>query len=462
MARNRTSFISLSIYPDSVVRSHIDSSAKAGVSKLCWSKLQKSDFLANGTSKFALARPRRINVTFQALSSVLEERLSQYETIQQGIPTPSSNGHMPARRQQVRLAVPSKGRMSEDTLNFFNDTGVTIKRTNPRQYVASIDALEPKMEVWFQRASDIVRKVVEGDVDFGVVGYDSLVEELGPDGATASDSSVVVVHDALGFGGCHLGVAVPVQWTDVNNIADLRQLAQDRAAGVRQPSQRGGDGDPVPLRVVTKYHLLTKAFFDKHGITPYRLLYADGALEANPHMGSADFIVDLVSTGVTLRENQLKELPDGKLLTSQACLIANRHALMTRPDALSLCHEMLERFEAHLRADGQYVMIANISGADEEEVGRKVLQKQDLGGLAGPTVSRVMMRQEDPTSKWYSVSIVVPKGRLYHAIRQIREIGGRGILVKPVTYIFEDEPLRWTQLLENLGLKHAAEAVASS
>lgn len=335
-------------------------------------------------------------------------------------------------RAEIRLALPSKGRMEEDTREFLQACGLTVNKVNPRQYIAEIVEI-PHLEVWFQRSADVVRKVRDGDVDLGIVGYDSVVEYRG-----ATDN-VVVIHDALGYSHCYLAVAVPEHWAEVNSVSDLAGLAASRS------SQR-------PLRVVSKYERQTIAFFEQHGIKPYRILHADGALEAAPQMGSADFIVDLVSSGTTLRENRLKQLEGGQLLKSQAVLIGNRTALTSRPEILAVTRQMLERIEAHLRAVEHHTIIANVRGESAEQVAQKVFSQPDLGGLQGPTISRVYLREAADTG-WYAITIVVRKDRLHRSIEQLRSIGGSGVLVLPVTYIFEEEPPRWPKLLDTLGIE---------
>ena len=336
------------------------------------------------------------------------------------------------QRQEIRLALPSKGRMESETLDLLRDCGLSVNKVNPRQYIAEMKAI-PHLEVWFQRSADVVRKVRDGDVDLGIVGFDTVVEHRG-----ATDG-VVIIHDALGFGHCHLSVAVPEEWTEVDTVDDLARLAQSRSSS-------------RPLRVVSKFEHQTQAFLERHQIKPYRILHADGALEAAPHMGSADMIVDLVSSGVTLRENRLKQIEGGILLTSQAVFIGNRAALTERPEVLVIAREMLERFEAHLRAMEHYTVIANMRGNSPEEVAQNVFTQPDLGGLQGPTISRVYLRDNAATG-WYAISIVVRKDNLQRAIEQLRAIGGSGVLVLPVTYIFEEEPPRWLKLLETLGIK---------
>jgi ATP phosphoribosyltransferase len=336
------------------------------------------------------------------------------------------------QRAEIRLALPSKGRMEEETRAFLHECGLPVNKVNPRQYIAQIDDI-PRLEIWFQRSADVVRKVRDGDVDLGIVGFDTVVEYRG----TGDD--VVIIHDALGYGHCHLSVAVPEDWTEVNSTRDLAALAASRH------TQR-------PLRVVSKYERQTTAFLEQHQIKPYRILHADGALEAAPQMGSADLIVDLVSSGVTLRENRLKQIEGGQLLQSQMVFIGNRAGLTQRPEVLAVARQMLERIEAHLRAVEHETIIANIRGPSPEEVARKVFSQPDLGGLQGPTISRVYLRDAGDTG-WYAISIVVRKDRLHQSIEQLRSIGGSGVLVVPITYIFEEEPPRWLKLLDALGVE---------
>jgi len=335
-------------------------------------------------------------------------------------------------RTTVRLALPSKGRMENETLALLHDCGLSLNKVNPRQYITQIPEL-PNLEVWFQRSADVVRKVRDGEADLGIVGFDKVAEYSG------SDGEVIIIHDALGYGHCRLSVAVPEAWSDINSVEELASLAKAR------------DGNR-PLRVVSKYQRQARAFLDEHNIKPYHMLHADGALEAAPQMGTADFIVDLVSSGVTLRENRLKEIEDGELLQSQAMLIGNRTALTQRPDVLTITKEMLERFEARLRAIEHHTVIANIRGNSAEDVAEKLFSRPELGGLQGPTISRVYRREATDTN-WFAITIVVRKDKLHQAIEQLRLIGGSGVLVLPVAYIFEEEPLRWQNLLATLNLK---------
>ena len=117
------------------------------------------------------------------------------------------------------------------------------------------------------------------------------------------------------------------------------------------------------------------------------------------------------------------------MLESQGCLVASRTALLERPGTLEIIHEMLERLEAHLRADGLFMVTANVRGASAEEVATKLATSggQLLKGLQGPTVSPIYTPSAGPPSKegsFYAVSLAVPKTRIYETVKELRKNGG--------------------------------------
>ncbi|KAM1890516.1 hypothetical protein ACFX14_033892 [Malus domestica] len=170
-------------------------------------------------------------------------------------------------------------------------------------------------------------------------------------------------------------------------------------------------------------------------------------------MGIADAILDLVSSGTTLKENNLKEIDGGVVLQSQAVLVASKRSLIQRKSALDTTHEILERLEAHLRAEGQFTVVANMRGNSAEEVAERVLSQASLSGLQGPTVSPVFCKRGGQIAvDYYAIVICVPKKALYKSVQQLRAIGGSGVLVSPLTYIFDEETPRWRELLSTLGL----------
>ena len=200
----------------------------------------------------------------------------------------------------IRISLPSKGRLAEDCLAFLAAAGLSVYRPNPRQYEAVIPSV-PGLRVLFQRPADIVTSVREGSVDFGITGMDVIEERRGDDG------QLLVLHDALNFGGCMLALAVPETWETVTQVEHIAC----QVAGLGRP-----------LRIATKYPVLTQRFLDRFQI-PHELIYAEGTLETAPAIGYADMICDIVSSGQTLRDNRLRPLPDGVILRSQASLISN-------------------------------------------------------------------------------------------------------------------------------------------
>jgi ATP phosphoribosyltransferase len=327
--------------------------------------------------------------------------------------------------QTIRLSLPSKGRLESNVLDFLSAAGLRMFKPNPRQYQATIPAL-PDLGVIFQRPGDIVVSVRQGSVDFGMTGLDVIEEKRGDNG------DILILHDALGFGHCALTLAVPESWEDVTDIPSLKIFA---------------GGLPQPMRVATKFPTLTQRFLNRQDI-PHTLIDAEGTLETAPTIGYADIIADLVSSGQTLKDNRLRALSDGVIQPSQAALIANRQTLQTRPEVLEMARRLLEYIEAHLRAEDNLLVIANMRGENPEAIAQKIFDQTNVGGLQGPTISPVIVRDGGPN--WYSVTVVVRRDRLPQAITELRFIGGSGIIVSPITYIFEEEPPRYKAMLNAL------------
>lgn len=325
----------------------------------------------------------------------------------------------------VRISLPSKGRLAEDGFDFLAACGLKVYKPNPRQYEARIPAL-PELHVLFQRPGDIVSSVRDGSVEFGITGIDVIEEHKGENG------SVLYLHDDLGFGQCSLNLAVPESW---ESVLDMQGLCRYAAAITH------------PLRVATKYPHLTSRFLDRYNLQ-YTLISAEGTLETAPAIGYADMISDLVSSGQTLRDNRLRPLSDGMIQSSTAALIANKSALKNNPLALQVARQLLEFFEAHIHASRNLAIFANIRGASPEAIAEKIFSKPAIAGLQGPTVSRVVVREKDPN--WYAVNIIVPRTRIFQAINELRSIGGSGVVVMPVTYIFDEEPPRYVAMLQAL------------
>ena len=131
--------------------------------------------------------------------------------------------------------------------------------------------------------------------------------------------------------------------------------------------------------------------------------------------------------GVTLKENNLREIEGGKIVESQGVLVANRKSLLERPGLLLIVHELLERFDAHLKAEQFYSVIANMRGDSPEDVAGKLLSDPSLRGLQGPTVSSVYTMNGDGTAAqhgFYAAVICVNKKRLYPSVKALQRVSG--------------------------------------
>jgi ATP phosphoribosyltransferase len=212
----------------------------------------------------------------------------------------------------LTLAVPSKGRLKEQTEEFFRDAGYAIvPMGGVRGYLARIPAL-PEIELRLLSASEIASGVIAGDIHCGISGEDLLREQAG------DLERVAHLLAPLGFGRADLVVAAPASWLDVETMADV----DDVAARMEVATGR-------KLRVATKYVRSTRRFFTEEGVGHYRIVESAGATEGAPMAGVADLVVDITTTGATLKANGLKILSDGVILRSQAQLVASLEAEWT-------------------------------------------------------------------------------------------------------------------------------------
>lgn len=229
---------------------------------------------------------------------------------------------------RITLAIPSKGRLMEQTTDVFAKAGLVVRKVgHARGYRGEIDGL-PCVDVAYVSSSEIAAALKDGSVHLGITGED-LVRE------TMSDADTRVSFlAALGFGFADVVVAVPACWIDVTSVADLEAAARIfRATHGRWP------------RAATKYKNITRRFFASHGYGDYRIVESLGATEGAPAAGTAEFIVDITTTGETLRANGLRILDDGVILKSQANLIASNIAGWNG-DQLRVREELAARLRA--------------------------------------------------------------------------------------------------------------------
>lgn len=222
------------------------------------------------------------------------------------------------------VALPSKGRLMEATEALFARAGLAISRSGAaRGYRGAIGGMTG-MEVTFLSAAEIAQSLKSGSIDLGVTGEDLLREAI-----PETDRGVEVLL-RLGFGPADVVVAVPECWLDVATMADLDEVSHAFYA-------RHGHR----LRVATKYVNLTRRFFAARGVAGYRIVESLGATEGAPASGTAEAIVDITTTGSTLKANALKVLDDGVILRSEAVLAARQP--LARQALVSGLKERLEQ-----------------------------------------------------------------------------------------------------------------------
>lgn len=226
----------------------------------------------------------------------------------------------------LKLAVPSKGRLKEQTEDFFRAAGAAIEPLGGvRGYAAHIPLL-PHIEVRLLSASEIAAGVIAGDIHAGVSGEDLLREQAG------DLERVAHLLAPLGFGRADLVVAAPVSWLDVETMADVDDVAARMEAATGRK-----------LRVATKYVRSTRRFFTDEGVGHYRIVESAGATEGAPAAGVAELVVDITTTGATLKANGLKILNDGVILRSQAQLVGSLTADWTA-EGLEALQTLLDTF----------------------------------------------------------------------------------------------------------------------
>ena len=206
------------------------------------------------------------------------------------------------------LAVPSKGRLEESSAAFFAESGLPLSRDDARGYHGTMAQMD-EVQIEYVSADEIAQKLAGGKIHLGITGEDLLRERI------PNMETVVQLVMPLGFGHADVVVAVPNGWVDVTTMFDLADVAADfRARHARR------------LRVATKYTNLATDFLTRHNVTDIELVQSFGATEAAPATGAAEVIVDITSSGATLKANQLRVPEDGLILKSQANLTASLQA----------------------------------------------------------------------------------------------------------------------------------------
>lgn len=371
-------------------------------------------------------------------------------------------------KENLIIAIPNKGRLADNTIKFLDQCALKVRRENERQYQTKMKGIaEDEIQIVFQRARDIPKLVEDGGVDLGITGFDVFNEMGGDIGAL---DTIAVFPDKsreediedkrtpfLPYGFCALVIAVPDHWVDITSMSDLADLALGR--------KKKGD---TPLTVATEFPNLTEAHFRKWGIAYYRIKEVSGAAESAPKMGSADIVSDLKSSGVTLIENRLKEIMEGTILSSSACMIASKKRLSGKmykgstneigaivKHKLSQAQQVIDRIEAHIKAENFCLVTANIVGRSEQDIINKFKGIGDdniaLLGEEGPTVASVIsLKHAMSNEKIFSFSIQIAFKNLERVLKILRDKTGRDILISPISFVYDSTPEAFETLEKRL------------
>ncbi len=284
---------------------------------------------------------------------------------------------------KVRLALPSKGRISKPAMRLLEKAGIGLKDTLDRKLFSQTH--HPSIDVMFSRASDIPEFVADGAADLGITGLD-FIKERGSD---------VKILEDLKFGRAKLVLAVP------------------ESSDIREPSEV-----PDGAVIATEFPKLTHEYLSERGINA-NIIKLSGSTEIAPFIGVADFITDLTSTGTTLKMNHLRIVDT--ILESSVKLIANYDSYHKKK---KLIEEVRTGIRGVLDAEGKKLVMLNVSQSQLEAV------KDVMPGMTGPTVSKVLS-----ADGVVAVHAVVDEKNVFRVVNELKRVGARDILVVPIERI---------------------------
>ncbi len=277
----------------------------------------------------------------------------------------------------LRIAVQSKGRLFDDTMNLLNEADIKISAS---KRTLLVQASNFPLEVLYLRDDDIPQSVASGVADLGVVGENEFVER--------GELAEIISH--LGFSKCRLSLAIPKD--------------------IQYPGVEWFNGKII----ATSYPHILQQFLDKSGISA-EIHVITGSVEISPGIGLADGIFDIVSSGSTLVSNNLREVE--VVMQSDALLIANKNLSEEKKAVLD---QMLFRFKAVKDAEDKKYVRMNAPKARLQDI------INVLPGLKSPTI--IPLADDD----WCSVHTVLDQKRFWEIIGKLKEMGAQGILVTPI------------------------------
>ena len=284
---------------------------------------------------------------------------------------------------KLKIAVPSKGRISNPSIEILEKAGLGLKDNNNRKLIS--ETYNKDIDIMFVRASDIPEFVSDGIVDMGISGIDLINE---------SESEVVELLK-LNFGQTRLVLASPED-SQINSIDDLTS----------------------EMTIATEFPTLTRKYLEKHDLNS-KIVKLSGSTEIAPLIGIADLITDLTSTGTTLKMNRLKIIDT--ILESSIVLITNNESLETKKD---LIEAVSRSVKGVIDAFGKKLIMMNVKSKDLDEV-RKLMPSME-----GPTVSEVLSKE-----KTVAIQAVIDEDQVFELVNDLRNAGAKDILVVPIERI---------------------------
>jgi len=279
----------------------------------------------------------------------------------------------------VRLAIPNKGRIAAPIMDLVEKSGLHLPETGERRLITK--TLDPHVEILFARPVDIPEYVATGAADLGITGQDMVVERE----------------------------------SDVEDLLDLQSGKAKLVLAVHEDSPVTSIQQLDGMKVATEFPVITKQFFLKNNVN-INIVLVGGACEATPHLGIADAIVDLSSSGTTLKTNRLRIIDE--VMETSTHLIANKESLRTKKGKIDEIHLALESV---IRARGQCYLMMNVKRSSLDAV------KRVLPGLSGPTVMDVASSEN-----LVAVHAVVNEERVYSLITSLKHAGAKDILVMAI------------------------------
>ena len=284
---------------------------------------------------------------------------------------------------KIKIAVPSKGRISEPSIDILEKAGLGLIDKNNRKLISK--TYNDNIEVMFARASDIPEFIQDGVADMGITGIDLIKE---------SESDVAELLD-LGFGKTNLVLATPEE-SNINFVGDITN----------------------DLKIATEFPVLTQKYLNEHDLD-LKIVNLSGSTEAAPFIGIADLITDLTSTGETLKMNHLKVIDT--LLESSIILIANHDSLSQKK---SLIEPITTSIKGVLDASGKKLIMMNVKLSYLDKV------KAIMPSMGGLTISEVLSNE-----KSVAVQGVVDENQVFELVNDLKNAGAKDILVMPIERI---------------------------